>query len=191
MIINVCIAYDKTLSIKTKLLTVSNQFLFCPQMMYVILASFYLAVMLSQALCTSCDYGCKLTNFYSFKKYCIILDIWDNSSTFTVNLGEEITFTCFALGTDLNWFVDGVNVDNITTEELEKREISLGAIDEQYNSYNDSCDTLNSTLCAVGNCLNNNTKMHCMVVGAEPNSSSSIVKLTVKGIIMKHFFSNY
>ena len=77
----------------------------------------------------------------------------------------------------------------MTTEELETRGISFSGDYNHYLPYYIGCNTQYSLLHMTGNCLNNNTKVNCVILGGSPPPSGSIgisstVLLTVQGYVL-------
>ena len=102
-----------------------------------------------------------------------------------VSLGQQTVFYCFGDGSYVYWFIDGINSENITNEELETREISFSGYYNHYSPY-DRCSTQYSFLHMAGNCLNNNTEVYCVILGRSPppsggNRTSPAALLTVQG----------
>ena len=109
--------------------------------------------------------------YYSFT------DIWRHPFSTTVSLNEKATFYCDGHGNSLHWFIDGVDISNITDEELEARGISYHTSYEYW-----WCFDKYSYLSLAGNCLNNKTDVYCVIWGNEYNSTSPVAELTVQGM---------
>ena len=123
----------------------------------------------------SCLYG---GNYYQLVCFCYypFTDIWSYPYSTTVSLNKEATFRCSGHGNSLHWFIDGVNISNITDAELEARGISY------YTSYEYwQCYDKYSYLSVAGNCLNNNTGVYCLIWGDIYYTRSSTAELIVKG----------
>ena len=91
-------------------------------------------------------------------------------------MNENANFLCDGDGNYLYWFIDGVNIDDITSEDLTERGISY------YTHFNDlHCFPKHSLLSIAGNCLNNNTAVYCVIVGDYYNDTSSVANLTLQG----------
>ena len=68
----------------------------------------------------------------------------------------------------------------MTVEEMEERGLSFSGY---YNNY---CDWQYSHMTIAGNCLNNNSEIYCVILGAYPppdggNATSPITNLTING----------
>uniref|UniRef100_A0A1X7UFX3 Fibronectin type-III domain-containing protein n=1 Tax=Amphimedon queenslandica TaxID=400682 RepID=A0A1X7UFX3_AMPQE len=102
--------------------------------------------------------------------------VYTSPSSTTVSLNDNAIFRCDGDGDYLYWFIDGVNADDITSEDLTKRGISY------YTDFNFwHCFPKYSFLSIAGNCLNNNTEVYCVIVGDFYNDTSSVANLTVQG----------
>lgn len=118
----------------------------------------------------------------------VAIDI--SPSPLSVSLGERVWFNCDGYGSYLYWFIDGVNVENMTNEELTTRGIHLnGSFNEYPNDFQHGCEPHYSTLSMVGSCLNNNSEVHCVMLGRVPpplggRTTSSPAILTIQGSIM-------
>ena len=108
-------------------------------------------------------------------------DIVGFSGPSTVSLGAVGSYLCYGNGSYLYWFIDGVNSENISSEELATRGINYPPY---YPPYNQSCLFVCSHLYITGNCLNNNTEIQCMILGSAPpyNDTSPAETLTVQGM---------
>ena len=85
---------------------------------------FNIASLFSTSLC--CYNGCKIIlKIQSNYIFSFVSDIWDYPYSTTVSLGEQATLFCYSDGSYFYWFIDGVNSENMTTEELETRGISF------------------------------------------------------------------
>ena len=109
--------------------------------------------------------------------YFPLTDIWSHPYSTNVSLNERATFYCAGDGNSLHWFIDGVDISNITNEEFEARGISYYTL--YYYRY---CDSKYSYLSLAGNCLNNKTDVYCVIWGNEYNSTSPVAELTVQGM---------
>ena len=96
----------------------------------------------------------KITNILA------VSDFLDYPYSTTVSLGQQATFHCYGHGSYLYWFIDGVNSENMTTEELEIRGLIFNGYYNHYSPYYDGCDIQHLHLYMTGNCLNNNTHTH-------------------------------
>ena len=107
------------------------------------------------------------------------------SSSTTVDLGEKASFYCIGYGSYLYWFIDNVNLESISSTELENRGISTSGYFNHYPPYFSYCDIHDSTLYITGNCQNNKTEIQCMILGYEPpyNDTRPSSTLTVHGIV--------
>ncbi len=111
---------------------------------------------------------------------CLQLGIWSDPYSQSVNAGENATFTCYGDGTHLYWFINGVNTENMTTEERTERGIQFSGYYNYYPPYI-YCDYQDSYLTMAGNCINNNSIIYCVVLGYEGNTTSYTATLTVTG----------
>ena len=123
----------------------------------------------------------------------VIFQFFDFS---TVSLGAVGSYYCDGGGSYLYWFIDGVNSEDISSEELATRGISVSGYYNHYPPYNQSCDLQYSFLYIAGNCLNNNTEIQCMILGSAPpyNDTSPARTLTVQGMnpaLSNDYFSSY
>ena len=116
--------------------------------------------------------------------YFVVSDIWSFSGPSTLSLGAVDSYRCYGRGSYLYWFIDGVNSEDISSEELATRGISFGGYYNHYPPYNQSCLFHESYLYITGNCLNNNTEIQCMILGSAPpyNDTSPTQTLTVQGM---------
>ena len=111
-------------------------------------------------------------------------------------MGAVGTYLCYGYGSYFYWFIDGVNFEDINSEELATRGISFGGSYNHYPPYNQSCLLMYSYLYITGNCLNNNTEIQCMILGSAPpyNDTSPARTLTVQGMnpaLSNNYFSSY
>ena len=111
-------------------------------------------------------------------------------------MGAVGSYYCDGGGSYLYWFIDGVNSEDISSEELATRGISVSGYYNHYPPYNQSCDLQYSFLYIAGNCLNNNTEIQCMILGSAPpyNDTSPARTLTVQGMnpaLSNNYFSSY
>ena len=107
--------------------------------------------------------------------YFPLTGIWNSPYSTNVSLNERATFYCEGYGDSLHWFIDGVDISNITDEELEARGI------DNYTNNNWWCNYKYSYLSVAGNCLNNNTGVYCLIWGDIYYERSSTAELIVKG----------
>ncbi len=117
---------------------------------------------------------------------CLPLVIWSYFDSQSVNAGEDATFTCDGLGSHLYWFINGVNTENMTTEEITERGIQISGYYNSNPPYSGFCDSQHSVLTMAGNCINNNSVIYCVILGSYPppdggNTTSNTVTLTVTG----------
>ena len=118
--------------------------------------------------------------------YCLYhIDLWDDLYSESVTVGEDATFSCYGYGTYLYWFINGVNTENMTTEEMTERGIQFSGYYNHYPPYA-NCDFQYSYLTMAGNCINNNTEIYCVILGRYPppdggNTTSNTATLTVTG----------
>ena len=71
----------------------------------------------------------------------------------------------------------------MTAEEIEERGLSFSG-DYNYNPpYSSVCKIQYSYITLAGNCLNNNSEIYCVILGAYPlqNVTSQIANLTLNG----------
>ena len=127
------------------------------------------------------------------KNFLSITDIWIPPDSQIVSLGESATFFCYGDGSYLYWFINGVNTENITDQEITDRGLSFSGYYNHYPPYMYGCDIQYAYMTMTGNCLNNNSEIYCVVLGSYPpplsdNATSAIVTLTVEGIY-KHFIN--
>ena len=111
-------------------------------------------------------------------------------------MGAVGSHICDGDGSYLYWFIDGVNSEDISSEELATRGISFNGYYNHHPPYNQSCDIQYSLLYITGNCLNNNTEIQCMVLGYAPpyNDTLPARTLTVQGMnsaLSNNNFSSY
>ena len=141
------------------------------------IAAFCVAVLFTSAL-SICNYGGELECIISL--YFVVPDIWSFCGPSTLSLGAVGTYYCSGESSYFYWFIDGVNFEDISSEELATRGISFSG------DYNPSCFCLMSSyLYITGNCLNNDTEIQCMVLGsADPlnNDTRPAQTLTVQGM---------
>ena len=146
---------------------------------------FYVGSLFSISLC--CHYGCKIIlKVLEYLHFLFVSDIWSYPYSTTVSLGQQTYFYCRGRGSYLYWFIDGVNSENMTTEELKTRSISFSGHYNHYPPYYIGCDNQYSLLHMAGNCLNNNTEVYCVILGDSPppsggNATSPTALLTVQG----------
>ena len=155
---------------------------------------FNIASLFSTSLC--CHNGGKIILIIQSNYiFLFVLDIWHYPSSTTVSLGQQATFYCDGHGSYLYWFINGVNSEDMTTEELETRGISLSGYYNYFPPYI-FCDILYSLLYMAGNCLNNNTDVYCVILGHSPppsggNATSPTALLTVQGYVLYVLFVRY
>ena len=128
--------------------------------------------------------------------YFVFSGIWSFYDPSTVSLSAVGSYLCYGNGSYLYWFIDGVNSENISSEELATKGISFGGSYNHYPPYNQSCLFMHSFLYIAGNCLNNNTEIQCMILGSAPpyNDTSPARTLTVQGMnpaLSNNYFSSY
>ena len=156
------------------------------------IAAFCVAVLFTSEV-SSCHRGGELECIISL--YFVVSDIFYTYGPSTVSLGAVGTYYCRGDGSYLYWFIDGVNSENISSEELATRGISFGGSYNNYPPYT-LCDIVYSYLYITGNCLNNNTEIQCMILGSAPpyNDTSPTQTLTVQGMnsaLSNNYFSSY
>ena len=119
--------------------------------------------------------------------YCLShIDLWDDLYSESVTVGEDATFYCSGRGSYLYWFINGVNTENMTTEEMTERGIQFSGDYNNFHPYFFFCHIQDSYLTMAGNCINNNTEIYCVILGSEPppdggNATSDTATLTVTG----------
>ena len=65
--------------------------------------------------------------------YCLShIDLIINPYSQPVTVGKDATFLCYGDGSYLYWFINGVNTENMTTEEMTERGIQFSG---DYNHY--------------------------------------------------------
>ena len=157
------------------------------------IAAFCVAVLFTSEV-SSCHRGGELECIISL--YFVVSDIWLFYGPSTVSLGAVDSYHCHGDGSYLYWFIDGVNSEDISSEELATREISFSGYYNHYPPYYQSCDTQYSYLYITGNCLNNNTEIQCRILGSAPpyNDTRPAGTLTVQGMnsaLSNNYFSSY
>ena len=146
---------------------------------------FYITSLFSTSLC--CHYGCKIIlKVLEQLHFLFVSDISNYPYSTNVSLGQQVIFYCHGDGSYLYWFIDGVNSENMTTEELKTRGISFSGYYNHNPPYYIGCDIQHSLLNMTGNCLNNNTEVYCVILGGSPppygsNATSPTALLTVQG----------
>ena len=158
------------------------------------IAAFCVAVLFTSQV-SSCHYGSELECIIS-SLYFVVSGIWSFYGPSTISLGAVGSYLCYGDGSYLYWFIDGVNSENISNEELATRGISFGGNYNHYPPYYLFCDIQYSYLYITGNCLNNNTEIQCMILGYAPpyNDTSPARTLTVQGMnpaLSNNYFSSY
>ena len=150
----------------------------------------FLATLISTSL--SCHNGCMykiiVTLFYYFlsTSFTLYIDLYDDFyGSVTVDVGSDATFSCYGDGSYLYWFINGINTENMTAEEIEEMGLSFSGYYNNYPPYY-GCDIQYSHMTIAGNCLNNNSEIYCVILGDEPppfgrNATSSVANLTVNG----------
>ena len=142
------------------------------------IAAFCVAVLFtSEVLSSYCPYGCELECIISL--YFVVLDIDAFSGPSNVSLGAVGSYRCSGYGLYFYWFINGVNRKNISSEELATRGISFSG---GYNPLISCFTIIDSYLYITGNCLNNNTKIQCMVLGSLSTDTRPAQTLTVQGM---------
>ena len=158
------------------------------------IAAFCVAVLFTSQVSSLCFYGRELAGIISL--YFVVPGIWSFYGPSTVSLGAVDSYRCYGYGSYLYWLIDGVNSEDISSEELATRGISFGGFYNDYPPYNQSCLILYSLLYITGNCLNNNTEIQCMILGSMPpyNHTRPARTLTVQGInsaLSSNYLSSY
>ena len=115
-----------------------------------------------------------------------LLDLYSFYGSVTVDVGSNATFICHGDGSYLYWFINGINTENMTSEEIEDRGMSFSGYYNNYPPYYYYCDIQYSHMTIAGNCLNNNSEIYCVILGTYPppdggNTTSSVANLTVNG----------
>lgn len=114
-------------------------------------------------------------------------DILVHPDSTSVTVGGNAQFNCFGIGSYLYWYIDGINTENVNSEEIADRGIIFSGYYNNYPPYQQVCDIQDSYLTIAGNCLNNNSQIHCVVLGSQQpvggNSTSNTATLTVEGWI--------
>ena len=139
-----------------------------------------------------CNYGCEKSWAVFYHNHVIVVDLDTHPYSTTVADGSIAVFTCEGYGSHLYWYIDGVNTDSMSNEEIVERGISF---DGWYNNYPPYywCDIQDSYLYMDGNCYNNNSQIHCVILDDVPppdggNTTSNIATLTVEGTIHYAYF---
>ena len=158
------------------------------------IAAFCVAVLFTSQV-SSCHYGSELECIIS-SLYFVVSDILIFYGPSTISLGAVDSYLCYGHGSYLYWFIDGVNSEDISSEELTTRGISFSGSYNHYPPYYQFCDIQHSYLYITGNCLNNNTEIQCMILGYAPpyNDTSPARTLTVQGMnpaLSNNYFSSY
>ena len=142
------------------------------------IAAFCVAVLFtSEVLSSYCPYGCELECIISL--YFVVLDIDAFSGPSNVSLGAVGSYRCSGYGLYFYRFINGVNRKNISSEELATRGISFSG---GYNPLQSCFTRIDSYLYITGYCLNNNTKIQCMVLGSLSTDTRPAKTLTVQGM---------
>ena len=154
------------------------------------IAAFCVAVLFTSEV-SSCPYGSELACIILL--YFVVSGILSYYVPSTVSLGAVGSYRCYGNGSYFYWFINGVNSEDISSEELATRGISYPPY---YPPYNQSCLFVYSHLYITGNCLNNNTEIQCMVLGSAPpyNNTSPAQTLTLQGMnsaLSNNYFSSY
>ena len=82
--------------------------------------------------------------------------------------------------TSTQWYINGINAQDMSSEEIADRGIIFSGFVAHYSS----CYFLDFYLTMAGNCLNNNSQIHCVILGDEAhgsNATSNTATLTVEG----------
>ena len=116
--------------------------------------------------------------------YFVVSEISIFSGSSTVSLGAVGTYYCEGRGSYFYWFIDGMNSEKISSKKLATRGISFSGDYNHYPPYQ-NCYRMFSLLYITGNCLNNNTKIQCMLLGYAPpfNATRPPRTLTVQGMM--------
>ena len=94
----------------------------------------------------------------------IVSDLsWDPYSI-NARFAQQVTLFHYGHGSYLYWFIDWINSENMTNEELQTRGISFNRCYNHDPPYYDGCDIQHSHLYMTGNYLNNNTKVYCVIL---------------------------
>ena len=145
------------------------------------IAAFCVAVLFtSEVLSRYCPYPGELECIISL--YFVVPDISEYSSPSNVSLGAVGSYYCKGYGFCFYWFINGVNYEDISSEELTTRGISVSGDPNLLLLC--TINQIHSYLYITGNCLNNNTEIQCMLMGSEPlnNDTSPAETLTVQGM---------
>ena len=158
------------------------------------IAAFCVAVLFTSEVLSSCPYGSELECIILL--YFVVSVIWSFYGPSTVSLGAVGLYHCYGYGSYFYWFIDGVNFEDISSEELATRGISFGGSYNHYPPYNQSCYWMYSYLYITGNCVNNNTEIQFMILGSAPpyNATGPAGTLTVQGMnsaLSNNYFSSY
>ena len=116
----------------------------------------------------------------------LLADMWAGPNSQTVDIGENTDFLCHGGGSYIYWFIDGVNTENMTSEEIAERGINFSGNYNNYPPHEYKCVSQKSYLTMAGNCLNNNSNIYCVILGDTPPpnggiTTSNVATLTVQG----------
>ena len=141
------------------------------------IAAFCVAVLFTSQV-SSCPFTSELECIISL--YFVVSGVLEFSGPSNVSLGAVGSYYCRGYGSYLYWLINGVNFENISSEELATRGISFGG----YYNYLFCLIPKYSYLYITGNCLNNNTEIQCMVLDSAPpyNDTSPAQTLTLQGM---------
>lgn len=107
--------------------------------------------------------------------------------------GESAQLTCSGYGSHLNWFIDGINTLNMTSQEISNRGLNFNGTYNQHQLYgNYSCSLQFSVLELDSSCVNNNSQIYCVIFGdsSEGNTTSNTSTITIQGLLYKvHIYS--
>ncbi len=111
--------------------------------------------------------------------------IYSDLYSTSVAVGGSAQFNCYGYGTYVYWYIDGINTEEMSCEEIADRGISFSGYYNHYPPYQ-YCNSQDSYLTMAGNCLNNNSQIHCVVLGrytppSGGNTTSETAVLTVEG----------
>ena len=96
--------------------------------------------------------------------FCLPVEFTDSPRSVTSFIGEMAEFRCSGVGSQLFWFVDGMNVSNMTTGELNQYGFSYS---DPGNCPHCCGKAISTTLRITANCFNNKTRVQCLVYGNE------------------------
>ena len=126
-------------------------------------------------------------NIYYYNIIIDSVDLYDSPDSVTLDAGvdDDASFSCHGAGSYTYWFINDVNTEDMSLEEITRRRIHIDYL--FYSQPYSGCHPQYSYLTLAGNCLNNNTQIYCVILGDMPpplggNTTSATANLTVIGI---------